>query len=116
MPETTANLAVETLRSLVADLGAIEEMIDAHGFAFANLNATIAEATAVFDRSPAWSLVFCRAAESGDVKVLLRGLDKKRPPVSLSLSVDADGLGTLAEATGLALSFTTLYDRPPSAV
>jgi hypothetical protein len=115
MPEATTKSAIDALQCLALHLDdAVEELIEAHSFAFVHMEASATEASAVFGQPPSWSLVLSNTA-GGDLKVILTTLDGERPSVSLALAVATGGARSMAEATGLALSFVGLYRRLRSA-
>lgn len=101
----------EAIRRLTTAITpAIQELLDAHGFAFSRLDAGTNEATANFVASAeerTWELDIARKPDSA-LRLCLRTTERPMPAITLEIALrpgqEEDRTADMAEAVALAMS------------
>lgn len=108
--------AIDGMRSLTLQIDqSIEALMEAHGFAFAEMNATNRNAYAAFryqetEETPPWQLTLSHSME-GETTVSLDKTRGNQRQLSLSIHIGTETARTLAEGIGLAVSFVAISDQ-----
>ena len=107
----TGHAPFEAIRSLTTAITpAIQELLDAHGFAFSRLDAGTNEATANFVASAeerTWELDIARQPDS-TLHLCLRTMERPIPAIRLEIALqpgqEEESTGNMAGAVALAMS------------